>query len=72
MTGDIQQQPSQELAACRPYISEEALRPLARMIARRLLARRENGVSGKVQSDAPLKEPERPFMDLFRDEEGNE
>lgn len=51
-----------------PYIGEEALRPLARMIARRLLAEGKCvvGISGNVQPQ--LKAPEESLAD---DKEGD-
>lgn len=53
-----------------PYISEEAMRPLARMIARRLLTEEKYvvGISGNVQPDTQLKTPEESLAD---DKEGD-
>lgn len=74
MDANIEQQPSQQPAGQQPYIGEEALRPLARMIARRLLAERKCpvGVSGNAQPGALPEAPKESPADLTRDKEGNQ
>ncbi len=66
-------QTREEPTHSQPYIGEEALRPLARMIARRLLAERKCrvGISGNAQSGALPEAPEESLADLAVDKEGN-
>ena len=74
MDSNPEQQPSKQPVGQQPYIGEEALRPLARMIARRLLAERKCkvGMSGNTQPGAPPEAPEESLADLTRDKEGNQ
>ena len=73
MDANTEQQPSELPVGQQPYIGEEALRPLARMIARRLLAERKCrvGISGNAQPGALPEAPEESLADLAVDKEGN-
>jgi hypothetical protein len=59
-------------ANIKAYIGEEALRPLARMIARRLLTERKYRVGSNVQPGTLPVAFEKPLTDLTHDKEGNQ
>lgn len=52
MDANTEQQPSKQSVVRQPYIEKEVMQPLARMIARRILAGGKGmvGISGNVQS----------------------
>jgi hypothetical protein len=73
MDANPEQQPSKQPADQQPYIGEEALRLLARMIARRLLAERIRRV-GILSDSQPGTLPEgfdTPLKDQTQGKEGN-
>jgi hypothetical protein len=72
MDANPEQPSSEQPVDRRPYIGEDALKPLARMIARRILAERTRrvGISGDGQPGTPLEAPGTSLTDQPQDNEG--
>jgi len=69
MDAKPEQQPSQHLVGQQPYIGEDALRTLARMIARRLLAEPKYGANMPAQPNEAPEVLEETLTDLTDREE---
>ncbi len=69
MDTNPEQRQSKQPAGQQPYIGEEALRTLARMIARRLLAEPKYGANMPAQPDEAPEAPEETLTDLTDREE---
>ena len=69
MDTNPEQRQSKQPAGQQPYIGEEALRTLARMIARRLLAEPKYGANMPAQSDEAPEALKETLTDLTDREE---
>jgi hypothetical protein len=68
-----EQQPPKQPAGRQPYISDEVLRPLARIIAHRLLAKQkfEAGTPGNKQANTSPESSKKSPADLTGNQEGD-